>query len=72
MDAIILTLISLLAGAATGVGGILGVLFKPGEIFDFRAWLFFRDNARRHFSNASFRVVKSQSYVLYAITGDRR
>ena len=31
MDAITLTLISLLAGAATGVGGILGVLFKPGE-----------------------------------------
>jgi len=31
MDAIILTLISLLAGAATGVGGILGVLFRPGE-----------------------------------------
>ncbi len=31
MDAITLTLISLLAGAATGVGGILGVLFKPRE-----------------------------------------
>jgi len=31
MDAITVTLISLLAGAATGVGGILGVLFKPGE-----------------------------------------
>ena len=31
MSAITLTLVSLLAGAATGVGGILGVLFKPGE-----------------------------------------
>ncbi len=31
MDAIVVTLMSLLAGAATGVGGILGVLFKPGE-----------------------------------------
>ena len=31
MDAIAVTLMSLLAGAATGVGGILGVLFKPGE-----------------------------------------
>lgn len=31
MEAITLTLISLLAGAATGVGGILGVLFKPKE-----------------------------------------
>jgi len=31
MNLIILTLVSLLAGAATGVGGILGVLFKPGE-----------------------------------------
>ncbi len=31
MDAITLTLISLLAGAATGVGGILGVLIRPRE-----------------------------------------
>ncbi len=31
MDAIAVTLMSLLAGVATGVGGILGVLFKPGE-----------------------------------------
>ncbi len=31
MDAIAVTLMSLLAGAATGVGGILGVLLKPGE-----------------------------------------
>jgi len=31
MSLLTLTLISLLAGAATGLGGILGVLFKPSE-----------------------------------------
>ena len=31
MDLAMLILISLLAGAATGLGGVLGVLFKPGE-----------------------------------------
>jgi len=31
MDLLVLIVISLLAGAATGVGGILGVLFKPRE-----------------------------------------
>jgi len=31
MNLIVLTLVSLLAGAATGLGGILGVLFRPRE-----------------------------------------
>ena len=31
MNLIVLTLMGLLAGASTGVGGILGVLFKPSE-----------------------------------------
>jgi len=31
MNLIVLTLVGLLAGAATGVGGILGVLFKPSD-----------------------------------------
>ncbi len=31
MNLITLTLVSLLAGSATGVGGILGVLIRPGE-----------------------------------------
>ncbi len=31
MNLLVLTLASLLAGAATGVGGFLSVLFKPGE-----------------------------------------
>ncbi|MFC1894221.1 ZIP family metal transporter [Chloroflexota bacterium] len=31
MNLLVLSIISLIAGAATGVGGVLGVLFKPGE-----------------------------------------
>ncbi len=31
MNLLILTMVSLLAGAATGIGGLLGVLFRPNE-----------------------------------------
>ena len=31
MNLLVLSIISLIAGASTGVGGILGVLFKPGD-----------------------------------------
>ena len=31
MNLLVLSIISLLAGASTGVGGLLGVLFRPGE-----------------------------------------
>jgi len=31
MNLLVLSIISLIAGAATGVGGVLGVLFRPGE-----------------------------------------